>query len=597
MNTDTQEEERRRGMTIDIGFAFLTESITLVDVPGHDRFVKNMVRGAAGIQMGLLVVAADDGVMPQTREHYHILRQLGIGHLLVALTKIDLVDADWVALVEEDIRALLAGSPVADSPILPVSSITGAGVPALKEALIEAAAGLPPRRDRGFFRLSIDRAFSIKGFGAVVTGTVLSGSYKPGDPLELVPGNLEAKVRSLQSHGIATDEVRIGDRAALNIGNLSIGALEKGEQLATPGFISTPTAFAAEITLLADAKPLPHKHPLRINVGTAEVMATIKFPDRQRMQPGDGGAAILDLAKPVPLVVGDRIVLRSYSPVSTIGGGVVLDVELPSKWRDQKKWLSQLAGATEPERLAILVASAGSRPMTLAQFARRLGLSVEVLDTRLPDAVGKHGRTGNPWVLTVDQFSRATAGILGAIQAHHHKEPFSPGLNREAIRQKTDGDEKFIEWLLKELQNQGQVEVQDEHWALAGFSVNLGQEENDLLDRLISTALEQGYEPETIEKWAKMLGTSESMTRTLVGLAEDRGSLVRISPKLMMHATHVQRLIEAVNGHFASRRELSVVDLKALTGTSRKLAVPLLEYLDRTGHTLRVGDKRVKPDG
>ena len=288
-------------MTIDIGFAFLSAEITLVDVPGHDRLVKNMVRGVAGIQMGLLVVAADDGVMPQTREHFQILRQLGVPRLLVAVTKIDLAEDDWIALVEDDIAALLEGSPLAGSPILRVSALTGAGVSEQQQALVAAAADVPPRIDRGFFRLSIDRAFTVKGFGAVVTGTVLSGGYKIGDPLELVPGSVELKVRGLQSHGAAVGAVRLGDRAAVNIGNLSTAELERGEQLASPGYVATPTAVAAQLGLLTDAAPLKHGHPVRLNVGTAEVMARIKLPGRQKLGPGESAGVIFDLATPAPM--------------------------------------------------------------------------------------------------------------------------------------------------------------------------------------------------------------------------------------------------------------------------------------------------------
>ncbi len=278
VDTDTQAEEKRRGMTIDIGFAFLTDDITLVDVPGHDRFVKNMVRGVAGIHLGLLVVAADDGIMPQTREHLHILRFLGVSGLCVALSKVDLADAEWLDLVEADIQALLATTPYEGSPVIRISAETSDGVEELRQTLIEAAAGVAPREDRGFFRLSIDRVFSLKGFGAVVTGTVISGALEAGDPLELLPGGERIKLRGIQSHGGDVSRVALGDRAALNIGNLSTRALARGEQLATPAYVTTTRRLAVTLSLLEDAPPLPHNHPVRLNLGTAEVMAKVKIP-------------------------------------------------------------------------------------------------------------------------------------------------------------------------------------------------------------------------------------------------------------------------------------------------------------------------------
>ncbi len=584
-------------MTIDIGFAFLSADITLVDVPGHDRLVKNMVRGVAGIQMGLLVVAADDGVMPQTREHFQILRQLGVPRLLVALSKIDLAEDDWIALVEDDIAALLEGTPLAGSPILRVSALTGAGIPELREALTAAAGDVPPRRDRGFFRLSIDRAFTLKGFGAVVTGTVLSGGYRVGEPLELAPGGLEVKVRGLQSHGQPVDAVRIGDRAAVNISNLSTAEIERGEQLATPGFVATPTSVAARLTLLPGAPPLKHNHPVRLNVGTAEVMARIKLPDRPKLQPGATAGVIFDLASPAPMVIGDPYVLRSYSPVTTLGGGTILDTVLPPSWKLQKAWVAALAAAEEPQRLAELVAICGARPGTLDQIARRIALSGTALDEAVKKAEPPLQLLGGRWLLTAEQLQTVTEKLLAAIGEHHRQGPYSAGINREALRQQVDGDDKFIEWLLKDLVRQDRLQVHDELWALPDFRINLSGHDAKLLERIITSIKDQGLQLEYLEDWAARLKAPEELARTLVAIAEEQGQLVRITPRLLLHRDHLKRLLRLVDDHFDSQRELSVADLKGLIGTSRKQAVPLLEYLDRTGRTVRVGDKRVRAGG
>ncbi|MCH7497969.1 MAG: selenocysteine-specific translation elongation factor [Candidatus Marinimicrobia bacterium] len=597
VDTDTQPEEKRRGMTIDIGFAFLTENITLVDVPGHDRFIRNMVRGVAGIHLGLLVVAADDGVMPQTREHLQILRFLGVPRICVAVTKTDLVEADWLGLVEADIGMLLAGTPYQGSPVARVSAATGDGVEVLRQTLLEAAEAVPQWVDRGFFRLPVDRVFSLKGFGTVVTGTVTSGAVKMGDLLELVPGRRAVKLRGIQSHGADVEGVALGDRAALNIGNLSTTDLSRGEQLATPGYVATTRALAVTLTLLDDAPPLPHNHPVRINVGTAEVMAQIKFPGGGKLQPGSAAGAILNLRGVAPVTVGDRFILRSFSPVATIGGGTVLDVELPPRWKERKRWLNALSTVEDEQRLPVLIASAGARPFTLQTLVYRRSHSPEILRGLLPGDLVTLGRSEDPWLLMPQQAADLTREILAAVASHHQAQPYSKGANREHIRQQVRSEERFLEQWLREMVARSELAVEGETWRLPGFSIQLTDDDTGLLDRLVATVKDQGFATEYLEELATRLEAPAEQLRTLVALAEDRGKLVRISRRMVLHPDATQRLITGVQEHFREQRELTVADLKALTGTTRKFAVPLLEYLDQQGHTVRVGDKRVQPDG
>ena len=597
VDTDTQAEEKRRGMTIDIGFAFLTDDITLVDVPGHDRFVKNMVRGVAGIHLGLLVVAADDGIMPQTREHLHILRFLGVSRLCVALSKVDLADTDWLDLVEADIQALLATTPYEGSPVIRISAETSDGIEELRQTLIEAAAGVAPREDRGFFRLSIDRVFSLKGFGAVVTGTVISGTLEAGDPLELLPGGRGIKLRGIQSHGSGVARVALGDRAAVNIGNLSTQALSRGEQLATPGYVTTTRGLAVTLNLLEDAPPLPHNHPVRLNLGTAEVMAKVKLPAGGKMEPGSQREAILDLQTEAPVVMGDRFILRSFSPVATLGGGTVLDVELPTRWKAQKLWLQELAGADELQRLLLLIGSRGARPFPLSDLARRLGRSEENTRRLLPGEVLELGHSEDPWLLTARQAGELDQRILAAVEQFHQAQPYSHGANREFIRQQVGGDERFLEHWLKEMVARGELAPRDENWRLPSFSIDLAEADEDLLNRLVEAVRSQGFETEYIEELAARLGAKVESLHTLLGMAEERGQLVRVNRRILLHAEARDQLVDSVRRHFRDSPELTVADLKKLTGTTRKYAVPLLEYLDQHGHTVRVGDKRVQPDG
>lgn len=608
VDTDTQAEEKRRGMTIDIGFAFLTETITLVDVPGHDRFVKNMVRGVAGIHVGLLVVAADDGVMAQTREHFHILRLLGVPRLCVALNKVDLVEEDlsptncrdqtgWLELVEDDIGKLLAGTPYQDSPVVRVSANTTAGVEQLRETLIREASLVPPWEDRGFFRLPIDRVFNLKGFGTVITGTVISGHLATGDPLELLPGRQEVKLRGLQSHGGSVSRVALGDRAAVNIGNLSTKELTRGEQLASPGYVATPKALAVELSLLGDAPALPHNHPVRINVGTAEVMARVKLPAGGKLQPGGRGGAVLELMETATVVIGDRFILRSFSPITTIGGGIILDVELPPRWKERKRWVTQLAAAPAVERLPLMIANRGAHPFTLKTLSRRWGRAEAATRALLPQDILQPGRSENPWLLTPAQAEALDERILKVIEAYHQTHPYRRGTNREFIRQQAKGDERFLEQWLKDMVARGRLQVQDETWRLPAFSIDLAPEDEALLRRLVDIIKTQGFETEYVEALAARLETPVERLKTLSALAEDRGELVRVNQRIFMHRQTLRRLLEGVEEHFKEHRELTVADVKAITGTTRKYSVPLLEYLDRSGHTVRVGDKRVRPDG
>ncbi|MEE9465645.1 MAG: selenocysteine-specific translation elongation factor [Candidatus Neomarinimicrobiota bacterium] len=597
VDTDTQAEEKRRGMTIDIGFAFLSGEVTLVDVPGHDRFVKNMVRGVAGIHLGLLVVAADDGIMPQTREHVHILRYLGVPRLCVALNKIDLVEPDWVDLVEEDLRGLLDEGGYPESPVVRVSAETDVGVDQLRSTLIEVAAQTPAWDDRGFFRLPIDRVFTSKGFGTVVTGTVVSGVLEIDDTLELLPGNREVKVRGIQSHGQDVTRVALGDRAALNLANVSTEELKRGEQVATPGFVGTPKTVAVRLSLLETAPALRHNHPVRLNIGTAEVMARIKLPGRNRLKPGESAVVEFDLAAEVPAVAGDRFIVRSFSPVTTIGGGIVLDVELPPAWKQRKQWLLSWEQVPDGEQLNHLIGSAGARPLTMKALARRWGLAEKLIIGRLPEGTIRLGRSGNPWLLTPEQHQSLEERTLEVVREHHRENPYGRGANREHIRHRLGGDQRFVEQWLPDLQRRGKLEVEGDTWRLPDFSVNLNREDEQLLGRLVALLQEQGYAADYLEHLAKLLDASPEKIKTLAALAEDRQDLVRINQRMMLPTAQVTSLIAAVTEHFSTNDNLSVADFKAITGTSRKHAVPLLEYLDRRRITVRVGDVRVQPEG
>ncbi|MEE9162147.1 MAG: SelB C-terminal domain-containing protein [Candidatus Neomarinimicrobiota bacterium] len=315
------------------------------------------------------------------------------------------------------------------------------------------------------------------------------------------------------------------------------------------------------------------------------------------MAPGSQVEAILDLQSEAPVVMGDRFILRSFSPVATIGGGTVLDVDLPTRWKAQKLWVQELAGAEELQRLLLLIGSRGARPFTLSALARRLGRSEDNTRHLLPKEVLQPGRSEDPWLLTAHQAEELDHGILGAVERFHQAQPYSHGANREFIRQQIGGDERFLEHWLIDMVARGELASHDESWRLPSFSIDLAQTDEDLLNRLVEAVKSQGFETEYLEELAAHLGAKVESLHTLLAMAEEQGQLVRVNRRILLHTEARDRLVDAVRRHFRQSPELTVADLKKLTGTTRKYAVPLLEYLDQQGHTVRVGDKRVQPDG
>ncbi|MCK4577299.1 MAG: SelB C-terminal domain-containing protein, partial [Candidatus Marinimicrobia bacterium] len=410
-------------------------------------------------------------------------------------------------------------------------------------------------------------------------------------------GHRPLKIRSIQSHGQAVNEVSTGDRAALNVGNISTDEISRGEQLAAPGHVTESKTIGVEISLLPESPALPNNHPVRLNLGTAEVMGRVKLPGRAELKPGESAPAILDLAVPIPVLHGDALILRSFSPVTTIGGGRVVDVELPRQWKRQRDWVSHLVGLPESERVQEMIGAAGTRPLRLKALGARLGLVGRQLESRLTENIVRLGPGNNPWLLANNQLDNIIEQVEAALKEHHREHPYQKGANREFLRQRLDSDDKFMDVLAPELVDRKVIAVDGDIWHSPGFKVNLSAEDTALMDRLEQLAEAQRFDIDYLENWADELGTSSERIKLLARIGESRGSLVRVAPRLIVHRSYIDRLIAAVRDHFKDHRELTVADLKNMTGTSRKLAVPFLEYLDRKGITLRIGDKRVKPDG
>ena len=608
---DRLPEEKRRGITIDLGFADLELDdlrIGFVDVPGHERFIKNMLAGAHGIDLLALVIAADEGVMPQTREHFDICRLLGVRNGLVVITKSDLVDEEMLVLVEDEARELTAGSFLESAPIVSVSSRTGAGLDQLKAQLTGLGRLVPPRSGDFVMRLPIDRAFSMKGFGAVVTGTLISGTIVEGSELELLPAQVNVRVRGLQVHNQAVHVAHAGQRTAVNLAGVDTAQIERGMVLAPAGRLRPTQVVDAWIDVLPGApRAVRSRSRIRFHIGAAEVLGRIRVLDGpSQIAVGEGGLAQLRLDAPVVAVHGDRFILRSYSPAETIAGGVILD-PFASKHRARdlaraRELLRLLMSEERAAKLTALVRSAGERGLRLADLAAATGWTSEAL-AKVAAAVQAEGsvvETGGVY-LARESHDRLSSALLAALEQHHKREPLARGMLRETLREKvfTRAFPEVFAGVLARLEGSGKVVSEKDIVRLCEHSVGLSEEEAKLSTRMEQIYFAAGIEAPSLEDVmtkASVPATQRVQARKLLQLLIDGRKLVRIQGEMFMHAQVVQKLKEQLYAYAAQHEPERLIDVPAfkdLAGVSRKYAIPLLEFLDREQVTRRAGDKRI----
>ena len=595
VNTDSLTEEQKRGMTIDIGFAFLDENITLIDVPGHEKFVKNMMAGVSAVDVALLVVAADDGVMPQTREHFEILNLLDIPLGIVAINKIDLADKDWLELVELDIGELLQGSFMEDAPILKVSAETSDGVDQLKTTLLDLCKKVPDKQDRGIFRLHVDRVFSMKGYGTVVTGTVNSGSLKIGDTVELLPGSVKSKVRGLQSHGEEVQQVETGDRAAINLQGVEIKQIERGSQIAEISYLQSLNQMGVTLLLLDSAqKPITQNQRIRIHLGTQEGMARVALTDGKTLQPGDDCPALLRLEQPMVAARGDKFIIRSFSPVISIGGGEVMEVLIEEKWKIVKEKLQNLYESPKSDQLIHLVQEEGAKPITPEKLQYRIGISKEQINAIVEEKeelfwlTHKQGK----WLLTQTQWNELKNSIHNILKKYHAKNPLNAGAQKEEIRQHLNCENSILEALLQSMLDDKSISQKGELFLNPNFSITLSSDDDSLQNSILNQLDQEGFTSSTLAQLSLKTGNSKEKLMQVLNVAEQQGKLLRIDGKLMFTQKNFIILREKVNQFFSNHPEMSVLEFKELAHTSRKYAVPLLEYFDKKKITYREGNIR-----
>jgi selenocysteine-specific elongation factor len=598
---DRLPEEKARGITIDLGFAHaeLGEGIvaSFVDVPGHERFVRHMLAGAHGIDAVLLVVAADESVMPQTREHFHICRLLGVPRGLVALSKCDVADTERQAEAALETAELVAGSFLAGAPVLRVSARTGAGLPELRAALLALAQASPARPTQGLLRLPIDRVFSMKGFGCVVTGTLVAGTLAVGDEVEALPSGRRARVRGLQVHGEPTERAAAGTRTAVNLAGIETFDLARGEVLVEPASLRASSMLDVELSLLPDTKPLKDGARVRVHVASAEALARVRLLETGPLEPGRSALAQLRLEAKVAAGRHDRLVIRSYSPAATIGGAIVVDPLPPKRRVRDRTAVERLRDAPAlAEAAQALVEEAGAAGIEAALLAARMTVTAAELAGALASSPGLVGLGSDPAVVlarsALDRLGEAT---LQALESFHRQQPLRPAMPREELRARVFGASPaaVCERVAGELAAAGRVRLLPDAVALAGHAVRLNPGEEEARRVLLAAARAGGLAGFEIAPLAAESRTDpallERVTRVLVG----EKLLVRVGDGLLVERGELEALKQRVRERWSPGSKVEVGAFKELTGLTRKHAIPLLEYLDRERVTRRLGALRV----
>jgi selenocysteine-specific elongation factor len=605
IDADRLEEEKRRGITIDIGFAHLelplpggeTLRLGFVDVPGHERFVRNMLAGVGGIDIVLLVIAADESIKPQTREHFDICRLLSVQRGITVLTKSDTVDGDTLEVVRLEVEDFLKGSFLdpAGSPIIPVSSLTGAGLDDLKKALVEAAARVPGRDSSALARLPIDRVFTMRGFGTVVTGTLISGAVRKDEELELFPGGRRVRVRGVQVHSHASERAVAGQRTALNLAGVATDDLARGMTLAPPDTFRSTSRVDVSLSLLASAKPLKDRARVHLHAYTSETIAEVRLYDKKQAAPGEDAYAQLRMEHPALLLPGDRFILRQFSPVITIGGGVVLDAapNPRTKNRAGDAFLKILAGADQEQIAKVRIARRSQDGLLISDLVAQTGWTRARIQAILERQIaeGRVLRIGErlvaqPAVEALKLF------IVTTVEDFHKRNPLVPGISRQELHDIVASPPDVFSFVIDSLVREKKLDVSGETVRLAGRGVVMKDEEAESKKAIEAAFSSAGLAVPALNQVLAGLKIDKARAQKIVTLLLRDKVLIKVSDDLVFHRAALDQLRAQLANYKQKSPRIDVTKFKELTGVSRKYAIPLLEYLDRERVTRRVGDYR-----
>lgn len=605
IDTDRLQEEKKRGITIELGFAHLDfddgTQAGIVDVPGHEKFIKNMLAGAGGIDLAMLVVAADEGFMPQTVEHLGILTLLGIKDGLVAVTKADMVDPEWLDMMQEEIAQRVKGTFLEGKPILTVSAYTGQGIPELKEALHALVLDAREKNLRVAFRLPVDRVFSVDGFGTVVTGTLIEGAMHEGDPAVLAPSGAETRIRNLQVHGKDVDTAYAGQRVAVNLAGLKRTDIQRGDAVAKPGSLRTSLMLDVRLqNLRASQRVILNDSQVHLYHGASVLLAKVVLLDRDGLDPGESCYAQLRLTEPIASKNGDRFVVRFLSPLETIGGGTILDDAPKRHKRGDPAVLEALRireSGSGGDRVVQVAAEFGTALPQTDKLASKLGMDPQELEELLGELVSA-GRLVEP---LPGRF--ASSGVMdgvrdacrGLLEDYHRKNPLHAGMKAAELRQKLfkSMDQTGADALLRQLCAEGSIRRTAERYALAEFSVRFTKKQSAIRERLLESYRKAGIEPPTTEEMLAQFSQGEAAdAKQVLDSVLTGGELVMLSPQICYHKDAWLRARGAVRAHLAEQETITLAELRDALGTSRKYALAVLEYLDRFHVTKKEGDLR-----
>jgi selenocysteine-specific elongation factor len=606
IDADRLEEEKRRGITIDLGFAHLElaapsgEKIRLgfIDVPGHERFVRNMLAGVGGIDLVLMVIAADESIKPQTREHFEICRLLSIPRGITVITKSDMVDEDTLSVVRMEIEDFVRGSflDVNRSPVVAVSALRGTGLDELKREIVRLAADVPARDTEALFRLPIDRVFTMKGFGAVVTGTLIAGKVKKEEEVEVFPSRKRARVRGVQVHGSTSEQAIAGQRTALNLAGVQMEELSRGMTLAAPGAFEPTQKLEVQISLLKDAKPLKNRARVHFHAFTSETIAEVALHGINELKPGASAFAQLRTAEPLLLLPGDRAILRQFSPVITIGGAVVLDAFPLSRQKQEavRRFLQTLSSGNRQDALLARIARRGHEGLSLAAAVRETGLKQSVLQPMVAVlAQQKQIIQVGEFLLSSDALQKTRDKLIAALEAFHKANPLVGGISKEELREKIGLHQTVMEAMLAQLMRDKKAEVAGEQVRLAGRGVALKDEEAKAKAQIEKAFADAGLKVPLMKEVLDKLPVDKARAQKLVTLLLRDRVLIKLADDLVFHQTALEGLRQLIATQKAKTQKIDVATFKDLLGVTRKYAIPLLEYLDQQRITRRVGDERI----
>ena len=605
-DTDRLKEEKERGITIELGFASLDlpngQHVGIVDVPGHEKFVKNMVAGATGIDIVVMVIAADEGVMPQTREHMEICTLLGIKHGFVALTKIDMVDEEWLELAMEDVRDFTAGTFLENTPIVPVSAVKEKGLQEFSRILETICNQVPERSLSSLFRLPVDRVFTMKGFGTVITGSLISGRVQVGDTVMIYPSMVTSRVRGIQVHNQGVNMAEAGQRTAINFQGLEKAAIKRGEMLALPGTLKPSFMVDLQLQYLAsNKKPIKNRTRVRFHTGTSEILGNLVLLDREELPPGEKAAVQLRLDEPVCLVKDDRFVIRSYSPVRTIGGGQVLNPIPPKHKRfkaDVVQGLQSIAERSMEELIDYYIDQTGHAGAAFSDLVLMTNITEKSLEQQLQALLSRKT------VLLVDRdsriymhtnsFQQLRQDLTGHLERYHKTNPLKAGMPKEELKTKLPPNlsPKLFNLLMNQMLKDGDISVVEDTVHLASHTVALGADQEDIRDKIIKTYKESGLQPPYFKELGKQLTADPSRARDVLNLLVKEGRLVKVKEDLFFDADAVTRLKQRLVEFLTVNGEISTPQFKEMTAASRKYVIPLIEFFDAQNFTIRIGDIR-----